>query len=170
MRLTCVENDLVLTSLSVDDAEELHASLQANRVHLMRWSDYSLEINTTVGQWRERLSEGHDLDFGMRVGDRLVGRACLLGRGPRHYGPGYWVAEPFTKRGLATAAVGALVAHARDDLQVTDLLAGVSRGNGASVVVLQRNGFTRVARFDTYDRYHLPVNKWGLSAASAAAL
>ncbi len=169
MLLTSAHPALVLTPLTTADAEELHALLQANCDHLMRWSDYSAEIDTTVEQWREEFAEPDDLDFGLRVDGRLVGRACLIGRSPR-CGLGYWVAEPFTKKGLATAAVGALVAYARDDLQATDVLAGVSHGNGPSGTVLERNGFTLVARFDTYERFHLPLSNQGLSSDAAAAL
>jgi RimJ/RimL family protein N-acetyltransferase len=35
--------------------------------------------------------------------------------------------------------------------------AGVTRGNNKSVAVLARLGFVRVARFDSYDRYRLPL-------------
>jgi ribosomal-protein-serine acetyltransferase len=169
MQLACAHRDLVLVSLAAADAEELHALLQANRAYLMRWSDYSREIDTTVQEWRETLSASGDLDFGLRVDGGLVGRACLLGQAPR-YGLGYWVAETFTGRGLATAAVGALVSHARDGLGATDILAGVSHGNAPSVAVLKRNGFTSVADFGTYERFHLPLTSEGLSASMAAAL
>ncbi|SDM52640.1 GNAT family N-acetyltransferase [Allokutzneria albata] len=49
----------------------------------------------------------------------------------------------------------------RDDrrahLAATDLFAGVAHGNARSVAVLLRLGFSRVASFDDYDRYHLDL-------------
>lgn len=58
-----------------------------------------------------------------------------------------------TGQGIASA----LVRHLIDQglrASATDLYAGVVHGNNASVRALMKNGFTRVATFDTYDRYH----------------
>lgn len=146
---------LVLTSLVPEDADALHALLAANREHLMRWSDYSAEIDATVEEWRSTLS-GDQLDFGLRLHDDLVGRVTLIDHFPR-FGLGYWVSMPHTGRGYASAAVGAIVSHARGTLAGSDIYAGVSLGNGASVGVLRRNGFSSIAVFDTYERFHLPL-------------
>lgn len=169
MLLTTTHPDLVFAALTTADAKQLHDLLRANRDHLMRWSDYSAEIDATVEQWQEEFAEPDDLDFGLRLDGCLVGRASLISHVPR-YGLGYWVAQPFTRKGVATAAVGTLVTHARDALQGADLLAGVSSGNAPSAQVLQRNGFTSVACFETYERFHLPLSAEGLSYGAAAAL
>jgi len=76
---------------------------------------------------------------------------------PPRYGLGYWLAEDATGHGYATAAVRALLDHART-LQATDVLAGVTHGNDRSVALLRRLGFARVAEFDSYDRYHRAVS------------
>lgn len=146
---------LVLTSLVPEDADALHALLAANREHLMRWGDYSAEIDTSVEEWRSTLS-GDRLDLGLRDGD-LVGRIVLIDHFPR-FGLGYWVSSSHTGRGYATAAVGAIVSHARDTLGGSDIFAGVSLGNAASARVLRRNGFSSVAVFETYERFHLPLS------------
>lgn len=50
------------------------------------------------------------------------------------------------------------------------MLAGVSLGNAASAWVLRRNEFRSVAVFDTYERFHLPLNDLGQSSVAAARL
>jgi ribosomal-protein-serine acetyltransferase len=86
----------------------------------------------------------------------LIGRADLVPVDPPRYGLGYWLGEEATGHGYATAAVRALLDHARS-LGATDVLAGVTHGNDRSVALLRRLGFARVAEFDAYDRYHRAV-------------
>lgn len=157
LTLRTTHADLVLRSLTAADAEELQALLAANREHLMRWSDYSAEIDTSVEEWRSALS-GDRLDLGLRVDGHLIGRIKLNDHSPR-FGLGYWVSLPFTGQGYATAAVAAAAAHARETLAGSDIFAGVSFGNAASKQVLVRNGFTSAAVFDTYERFHLHLGR-----------
>ncbi|WP_168217987.1 GNAT family N-acetyltransferase [Occultella kanbiaonis] len=159
----------MLNPLAGSDAEAVHELLQANRDHLMRWSDYSGELGISVQQWRDELGDGSDLDFGLRLDGTLVGRVRLIDHQPR-YGLGYWVAQPHTGRGLAAAGVRAVIVHTRDALGGSDILAGVSLGNAASARVLRRNEFRSVAVFGTYERFHLPLNSRGLSTIAAAQL
>ncbi|WP_197522217.1 GNAT family N-acetyltransferase [Occultella aeris] len=167
--MTTTHQELTLTPLAASDAEAVHELLQANREHLMRWSDYSGELDTSVQQWRDELGDGSDLDFGLRLDGTLAGRVRLIDHHPR-YGLGYWVAQAHTGRGLAAAGVRAVIVHARDALGGSDILAGVSLGNAASARVLRRNEFRSVAVFDTYERFHLPLNDLGLSSVAAARL
>jgi RimJ/RimL family protein N-acetyltransferase len=73
---------------------------------------------------------------------------------PPRYGCGFWLAEPATGQGVASAAVGALVEYAARELAASDVFAGVTHGNSRSVAVLERSGFRRSDHFDTYDRFH----------------
>jgi RimJ/RimL family protein N-acetyltransferase len=93
--------------------------------------------------------------FGIRLDGRLVGRVDLVPVDPPHFGLGYWLSDTATGRGLATEAVRAVLTHARDDLAATDVFAGVTHGNAASVAVLARLGFEQVESFEAYDRYRL---------------
>lgn len=90
------------------------------------------------------------------MGGHLIGRIKLIDNAPR-FGLGYWVSMLHTGNGYATAAVGAVAAHACDTLAGSDISAGVSLGNVASMQVLRRNGFTSAAVFDSYERFHLPL-------------
>jgi RimJ/RimL family protein N-acetyltransferase len=58
---------------------------------------------------------------------------------------GYWLAMPHRGRGIATAAVGALVPLAFAQFDIHRIQAGVFSNNPASMRVLEKNGFNREA-------------------------
>ena len=58
---------------------------------------------------------------------------------------GYWLAEPFWGRGIATAAVRALVPVAFETTGIVRLEAGIFSDNPASMRVLEKCGFLREA-------------------------
>ncbi len=58
---------------------------------------------------------------------------------------GYWLAMPHRGRGIATAAVGAVVPLAFARFAIHRLQAGVFSNNPASMRVLEKNGFIREA-------------------------
>jgi [ribosomal protein S5]-alanine N-acetyltransferase len=58
---------------------------------------------------------------------------------------GYWLAEPFWGRGIATNAVRALVPVAFEQFAILRLQAGIFSGNPASMRVLEKNGFVNEA-------------------------
>lgn len=54
---------------------------------------------------------------------------------------GYWLGEPFWKRGIATAAVKAVVDYAFQNFELTRIFAGVFEWNPVSARVLEKAGF-----------------------------
>lgn len=54
---------------------------------------------------------------------------------------GYWLGETYWGRGIATAAVSAITAHAFGKLQLLRIEASVLSWNAASARVLEKNGF-----------------------------
>ncbi|WP_088282374.1 GNAT family N-acetyltransferase [Kineosporia sp. A_224] len=72
---------------------------------------------------------------------------------PPRYGLGYWVRASSQGRGLASAAVGALLEHAQTRCGATDVFAGVTHGNDRSVALLRRLGFVEAATFERYTRF-----------------
>ena len=59
---------------------------------------------------------------------------------------GYWLGAPFWGRGIATAAVRALVRHGFENPELERIHAGVFDWNPASARVLEKAGFTLEAR------------------------
>lgn len=58
---------------------------------------------------------------------------------------GYWLAEPYWGRGIATAAVRALVPLAFERYDLARIQAGIFSNNPASMRVLEKCGFVREA-------------------------
>jgi ribosomal-protein-alanine N-acetyltransferase len=77
-------------------------------------------------------------------GEQLVGALTLsnVRRGVAQTATlGYWIGEPVAGRGFATAAVGAMVAWAFDDLNLHRVEAACVPDNAASRRVLEKSGF-----------------------------
>ena len=149
--------DLTLRELSPKDATRLHALVQANRVHLTAHGDYADLVAATAEMLAGELADQAKRRFGIFLGKELIGRADLIPVDPPRYGLGYWLAESATRRGHATHALTALLGLAANELQASEIYAGVSHGNIRSTRLLHRLGFARVATFDTYARFRLAL-------------
>ncbi|MFD1146604.1 GNAT family N-acetyltransferase [Saccharothrix hoggarensis] len=147
---------LVLTPLTAADAPAYYALLDRNRDHLSRHGDHRDEAGGTPAWVAAHLSEPVPDRYGIRLGDRLVGRVDLTHVDPPRYGLGYWLAHDATGHGYATAACAAVLGHARAS-GATDVFAGVTRGNDRSVALLLRLGFRPIAELETHTRFHLPL-------------
>ena len=76
----------------------------------------------------------------------LVGGLTLanIRRGVAQAGSlGYWIGEPFARRGLMTGAVRALVPFAFGSLRLHRLEAACIPSNAASIRLLEKTGFVR---------------------------
>lgn len=129
------------------DGPAVHHAMCANLDHLNRHSDWTAVVNAQL----------QPLDGSTAIvavlGERVVGGAGLEEADPGRFTVSYWVVSDMTGQGIASRMVQELTDLA-SDLGATDLYAGVSHGNDASVRVLLKNGYCLVAEFDTYDRYH----------------
>jgi ribosomal-protein-alanine N-acetyltransferase len=136
--------------ISTSDAADLAALLTANREHLAPYEpDRPADYFTEAGQRRviEDLERRTDSLAHVIVEDgRIAGRVTLstIVRGPfQSAALGYWVDGRSTGRGLATAAVRAIVRIAFDDLGLHRIDAGTLVDNLGSQRVLAKNGFQR---------------------------
>lgn len=149
---------LRLRELRAADAAGYHALVQRNAGHLTRLGDYQDEVAAGIDDFTAQFSVPAEVPvrFGVELDGQLVGRVDLVPVDPPRYGLGYWLAEEVTGRGLGTAAVAALLQHARG-LGATDVFAGVTHGNTPSEALLRRLGFVVVADFENYSRFHLAL-------------
>lgn len=156
-RLRTSVDGLELRALHELDAFAYHALVRRNAEHLTRFGDYTDDVAATAQQHRRELAERDSvpLRFGILLGGELIGRADLVAVAPPAYGLGFWLGADAIGRGLATAAVSALLGHARVTLGATDIYAGVTHGNDKSAALLERVGFRFAQRFEDYTRYHL---------------
>ncbi len=93
------------------------------------------------------VAQGLRLSWTIRVDGALAGDISLHGihRGPMQTaGVGYMVDAAFRGRGVATAAVRLVIAHAFGELRLHRLDAGAMPSNLGSQRVLENAGFTRV--------------------------
>ncbi|HUJ91537.1 MAG TPA: GNAT family protein [Gaiellaceae bacterium] len=152
----------MIRPLTPDDPDELAALLTANRAFLAPYEPKRPdEFFTPAGQ-RERLAHLHEDSrlFAILDGDAIAGTISLTNivRGAlQSANAGYWVAEDRNGRGLATAAVGELLAFAFGEAGLHRVEAGTLVDNLASQRVLERNGFERIG---LAARYLLIAGEW----------
>ena len=148
--------------VAVGDAPVMAALLRANREFLAPWDPQrSDDYYTDEGQRRvvEDMLRQHAAGLAVPHlivdGARIVGRIALTAvvRGPFQSGTlGYWVAADANGRGVATAAVAAMLRTAFDELGLHRVEAGTLVHNVASQRVLHRNGFRRYGLAPRYLR------------------
>ncbi len=156
VELATVRPGLVLRSFVTADGAAYADILKANGPHLTRHGDYIDAVCASAEEHAVSFAAANPLhNFGIYEADVLVGSVTLVPIAPPRFGLGYLLAEQACGRGIATLAVHAAAEHAWQRVAATDLFAGVTHGNRASVAVLHRVGFRLVGTFETYDRYHL---------------
>ena len=135
--------------LTPDDGPALAALYLANRDFLAPFEPKRPDSFFTADAQRTRLvrtAEAGWWRWGIYDADELVGFIALndVVRGALQMGTlGYWVDERHTGRGLATAAVGDVVAFAFGEAGLHRVEAGTLPDNVGSQRVLEKNGFER---------------------------
>ena len=132
------------------------AELRAmSRDHLMPWEPQWSRDELTRSAFRRRLrhyqrEQREDLGYAMfilRAGDdALLGGLTLsnVRRGvSQSTSLGYWIGQPFARRGHMSAAVRAVVGFCFDELLLHRIEAACLPSNDGSIRVLENNGFTR---------------------------
>jgi ribosomal-protein-alanine N-acetyltransferase len=144
------------------DHEPWAALRSASYAYLQPWEPLWPEDDLTRAAFKRRLSiYGREMEAGnawpffiFANSDRaLVGAITLsnVRRGVAETGTlGYWIGEPVAGRGFATAAVGAMVAWAFDDLNLHRVEAACVPENVASRRVLEKAGFQLEGRARAY--------------------
>jgi ribosomal-protein-alanine N-acetyltransferase len=142
------------------DAQALADAYALNRGYLQPWEPIRAESHFTAEGQRTALAGAlAEQDAGRRAfwllmdGQRVVGRISLtdIVRGAFQNGHlGYWVADGFQGRGLATAAAQFVCTHADRELGLHRIQAGTLAHNFGSQTVLRRCGFTAIGTAEQY--------------------
>lgn len=121
--------------------------------HLMPWmpwahEDYSPDSSLEfVTRCEREWAEGQAYNYAVSVEGSTVGSCGLMRRiGPGGLEIGYWIHPAWTRRGLATAAAGALLREAFTLPGVEVVEIHHDEANKASGAVPRRLGFTEVER------------------------
>jgi [ribosomal protein S5]-alanine N-acetyltransferase len=140
----------VIRPVRPEDCEELAALYAANREFLAPFEPIRPpEFFTAEGQ-RERLQrqlDGETHPFAILDDGAIAGTINLFGivRESLQSGTiGYWVDHRRNGRGLATGAVGEIVAYAFGDLELHRVEAATLVDNVSSQRVLEKSGFERI--------------------------
>ena len=133
-----------------------------SRDYLQPWEPAWPEDDLTKAAFRRRLSIyaremelGHAWPFFVLVdgGKTLTGAVTLsnVRRGVAETGTlGYWIGQPYSGHGVATAAVRAVVGYAFDTLKLHRLEAACLPTNHGSRRVLEKSGFRNEGRARAY--------------------
>lgn len=131
-----------------------------NREHLKPWEPLRADEFFTERFQREdierKLAAGEtdeSLPLALVDDQEIVGRFNLAGvsRGPfQSAGLGYWIDRNHQGRGLASAAVHAIVTAARDELGLHRVEASTLVHNMSSQRVLMKNGFRKIGMAPQY--------------------
>ena len=133
-----------------EDAEELAALYRANRDFLAPFEPVRPEDFFTVEGQLDRLAQQLADDthpFAILDGEQIAGTINLFNivRGALEGGTiGYWVDGTRNRRGLATGAVGDMLAYAFGDAGLHRVEAATLVDNLPSQRVLEKNGFERI--------------------------
>jgi [ribosomal protein S5]-alanine N-acetyltransferase len=165
--LPTIEGDGVyMRAPQMSDYSEWTTLREASRAFLTPWEPTWPGDDLTRSAFRRRLrryAEDQRSDtsyafFLFRKSDEaLVGGLTLanIRRGVAQAGSlGYWVGEPFARRGLMTGAVRALVPFSFGSLRLHRIEAACIPSNAASIRLLEKTGFVR----EGYAREYLCIN------------
>jgi ribosomal-protein-serine acetyltransferase len=180
-----IADGAVLRPWEPSDAEELTAAIAANRQHLQRWLPWAAShgfADSVEYLARKRAQvEAHDGFEGAIVLDgRIVGGAGFHGVDwiNRSTSIGYWLAAEAQGRGLMSAAVRALLAHAFEALELHRVVIEVVVDNPRSRAIPEQLGFREEAiqreaklidgRYEDAALYAMLASDWPSSPAREA--
>jgi ribosomal-protein-alanine N-acetyltransferase len=140
----------MIRAVRPEDAEELAALYGANQDFLspfepVRPPEFFTADGQTARLRRQLADDTHP--FAILDGGAIAGTINLFGivrDGPESGVIGYWVDGARNGRGLATAAVGEILAYAFGDLSLHRVEAATLVDNLASQRVLEKNEFERI--------------------------
>jgi ribosomal-protein-serine acetyltransferase len=150
IRTLVVNDTLVLEPLHVEDADELHAVIDANRTHLREWLTWvdahdSVRVSRAfVARTRRQYRDESGLTFGLRQRGALVGIVGFNELDPENHSGeiGYWLASDSSGQGLMTAACVRLVRHGFESLELHRIVLQIATGNLRSTAIAERLGCT----------------------------
>jgi ribosomal-protein-alanine N-acetyltransferase len=165
--LPIIEGDGVyLRAPQMSDYSEWTTLREASRAFLTPWEPTWPSDDLSRSAFRRRLrryaeDQRADTSYAFflfrRSDDALVGGLTLanIRRGVAQAGSlGYWIGEPFARRGLMAGALHGLVPFAFGSLRLHRLEAACIPSNAASIRLLEKMGFAR----EGYAREYLCIN------------
>lgn len=95
----------------------------------------------------------------LKAENKMVGDLCFYG-GPNQAGEieiGYGTYDGFQNKGYMTEAVKMMIEWAKTQPNVRTVIAGTEKNNGASVKVLEKNGFRKYDETETLLKWRIEI-------------
>ena len=143
-----VEDGLDLHQVTMDDAAELFAAVDANREYLREWLPWLDRTNNVddetsfIASTLEEYERGDGVLYGIRLEGNLIGTISLnwIDWENRGCGVGYWLAEDQTGNGYATKSCIRLMEHCFDDLGLHRFVLEAATDNFPSRAIAENLG------------------------------
>jgi ribosomal-protein-serine acetyltransferase len=138
-----------LRPLGVDDADELHALVDANRAHLLPWMPWAGQERAGTVEFLDaavvQAATGDGAQYAILDGGRIAGTVGFHRVDWRNAAGsiGYWLAADAQGRGLMTRAVAACLDHAFDAWDLHRIEIRAAPDNARSRAVPERLGFVQ---------------------------
>lgn len=153
--------ELVLRPWSIADAVALREAIDEDVDHLRPWLSWTLEepvslehTQARLAGWVRQFESGSAFRYAIQAASRpatILGGATLNSRvGPLAHDIGYWVRRSATGRGIAGAAVAALVVASFEVRQVARVVIECDTANAASAGFARHLGFDFVRPLTTF--------------------
>lgn len=144
-----VDNEISLHPVTLSDADEMYALVDANREHLGRWLPW-VEGLRSVGDERRWLRQRTGMDAAadeeawlIRYQGATVGAIGLIYDTPNNGAEvGYWLTEAAQGHGIITRSCSTLLGYAFMVRSVHRMQLRAASENARSVAVAERLGFT----------------------------
>ncbi len=156
VKLIKIDDEISLKQLERSDAPEIYTVVNEQNEYLKKWLPF---VNHTLNSYNSdevlvtmislsNFSQGHL--FVIQYCDRFAGFVGLRNYDKlnQHAEIGYWLSQHFLKRGIATRAVIALLAHIYEELALNKVYIKSAVGNIAGSNIPRRLGF----HFEGIDR------------------
>ena len=139
---------LVLRIITMNDLELVFETLNfrntAETISIFSWPMTMEQAESWCQRSETKFREKNDFLFIAidKVSQNPVGCTGCHKEADEAAEVGYWVAEPFQKKGYASEMLKAMIEFVRHETDYTRLFATVKPGNAGSSRTLEKNGFT----------------------------
>lgn len=140
-----INAELFLKKVELSDAKTIFDTINSQRTYLRKWLpfvDYTREIDDSI-QFIKAVNRNEETVFVLNYQNNFAGLIGFRGTdiSNKKTEIGYWLSEPFQKKGIVTNAIKALVKYAFTELDFNRIEINCAAGNEASKRIPQKLGF-----------------------------
>jgi ribosomal-protein-serine acetyltransferase len=143
-----IDSTLELRVRQIEDAAAIFALVDRNRNYLrerLPWVDSTKSVKDTEGYIQSCLNASPIIDFGIWYDNQWVGSIGFhqIDQTNKKADIGYWLAEIFTRKGIVSRSVEALINYGFAELKLNQLTITVAPENIRSLGIPKSLGFVK---------------------------